>query len=66
MAVDDESKRKSVPRGPTGVPGTAPGPTPDGTIDAGDRQHIAGVYRGIAAGTGPSIIETFYFGVAPP
>lgn len=53
MAVDSAAKRISVPRGPIGIPGM-PGwmtpPIPDGTIDAGDRQQIAGVYRGISAG----------------
>ncbi len=42
MALDTASKRGSV------ITGTLP--LPDGTIAAGDRQHTANMYSGIAAG----------------
>lgn len=44
MAIDTEDKRRSV----AGIP-----MNPDGTINAQDRQHIAGFYRGIAAAAPP-------------
>ncbi len=39
MAIDNENKRRSVIR---------IFPVPDGSINAGDRRHIAGFYRGLA------------------
>lgn len=39
MAIDNENKRRSV----IGI-----FPVPDGSINAGDRRHIAGFYRGLA------------------
>ncbi len=39
MAIDNENKRRSVIR---------VFPVPDGSINAGDRRHIAGFYRGLA------------------
>ena len=51
MAVDDAEKRLSVPRFITGMPGWTTAPVPDGTLDAEDRQQIAGLYRGVAAGS---------------
>lgn len=56
MAIDTEDKRKSATRGPTGfpqIPGLMTGPVPDGAFDAGDRQHLTALYRGIAAGGAP-------------
>lgn len=46
MPVDDEDKRRSV----AGVP-----MVPDGTIDAEDRRHVSGVYRGPLAGDGDEV-----------
>lgn len=39
MAIDNENKRRSVIR---------VFPVPDGSINTGDRRHIAGFYRGLA------------------
>ncbi len=32
---------------------------PDGTIDQGDRQHIAFSYSGISSGAGPSFVSAW-------
>jgi hypothetical protein len=57
MPIDSEAKRRSVPRWITGLPGMSQAPIPDGALDAGDRQQIAGVYRGIAAGA-PGVLPS--------
>jgi len=54
MAVDDADKRRSVPAVFPGLPGIR-GPEPDGTIDGGDRLHIAGYYRGITPDVPPDL-----------
>lgn len=46
MAIDSENKRRSVLN--TSFMGVAL-PVADSSMDQGDRQHVCGVYRGIAA-----------------
>ena len=36
-------------------------PVPDGTVSALDRQHLWGMYAGIAAAVPPSTSSTFFF-----
>lgn len=55
MAIDSEDKRRSVLG--FGLPYMAVAPNPDGTINAADREHIAGFYRGIAAGAPPVAVQ---------
>lgn len=45
MSIDTEDKRRSVVS--PGLPYLVIVPKPDGTINADDRRHIAGFYRGI-------------------
>ena len=47
MALDTANKRSSAIF--VGIPFRGKYPFPDGTIDAGDRQHAAGYYRGVVA-----------------
>jgi len=47
MAIDTEDKRRSAMARIYGVIGAGIAPVPDGTIDASDRAHITGFYRGI-------------------
>jgi hypothetical protein len=47
--LDTTSKRASAVQ--LMKPWTISPPLPDGTIDQGDRQHIAATYSGILAGT---------------
>lgn len=48
MAVDTANKRSSAIN--VSSPWRSRLPFPDGTIDQGDRQHVAYMYSGIAAG----------------
>lgn len=48
MAIDTRDKRASTVAGLLSILAVAA--VPNGDIDAGDRQQITGVYRGIAAG----------------
>ena len=48
MAIDTRDKRASAHRLYPRIR-----PIPDGVIDAADRRHIAGFYRGISAGEPP-------------
>lgn len=48
MALDTRDRRASALAG--GLPWRAAFPAPDGGLDAGDRLHLAGLYRGIDAG----------------
>jgi hypothetical protein len=57
VAIDTEGKRRSV-HGYTGIPIF---PVADGTIAALDRQHVVGIYAGIAAAILTPIIETIAF-----
>ena len=45
MAIDTQTKRRSV----SGYSGIVIAPLADGTIGAADREHITGLYAGIAA-----------------
>lgn len=45
MSIDTEDKRRSVLA--HGLPFLVVYPSPDGTIDAEDRKHIAGYYRNL-------------------
>lgn len=54
MALDTRDKRASAILGRT-LPG------PDGTIDAADRLHVAGLYRGIAADEPESVVGPLRF-----
>lgn len=56
MAVDTETKRRSV-AGMT-IMALAIAPLADGTVVAADRQHILGLYAGIAAGAVAPGIQT--------
>ena len=47
MSIDTEDKRTSVVS--PGLPYLVIAPKPDGTINAEDRKHIAGFYRGAVA-----------------
>ena len=47
MAIDDEQKRAGAIGVGTPTPGVLP--SPDGTVDAGDRARLAGLYPGLAA-----------------
>ncbi len=47
MAVDTKNKRYSAIH--VGCPWRSSLPIPDGTVDQGDRQHVAGFYRGVLA-----------------
>ena len=47
MAVDSKDKRASA----THLPWMVIAPTPDGTIDAEDREQISGYYAGITPGS---------------
>lgn len=47
MAVDSRLKRESCLA--VGLDFRCVRPDPDGAIDAADRQHVSGIYRGIAA-----------------
>lgn len=53
MPVDTRDKRASA----IGVAQyyLVQGPLPDGTLNAGDRQHVAMSYRGIAADAPPAL-----------
>jgi len=55
MAVDTETKRRSVLAAT--IMALAVAPVPDGTVAAVDRQHIVGIYGGIAAGA-PGVSTT--------
>lgn len=48
MAIDTRDKRASTVN--LLLPFGRVAPVPDGTLDAGDRQQVSGLYRGIAAG----------------
>ena len=52
MAIDPENKRRSVSNWFCRIP-----PVPDGTISAVDRQHVSGIYSGIAADPPTAVIE---------
>jgi hypothetical protein len=47
VALDSADKRSSSEAG--GLPFLLILPAPEGTIDAADRLHVSGLYRGIAA-----------------
>lgn len=49
MAIDTQTRRRSV----SGYSGIVIAPLADGTINAADREHIAWLYAGIAAGPPP-------------
>jgi len=55
MAVDTQTKRRSA-LGMT-IMALAIAPVPDGTVGAVDREHILGIYAGIAPGT-PVVLAT--------
>lgn len=59
--IDTETKRRSV-HGYTNTPML---PVADGTIDAGDREHVAWLYSGIASGAPvdeqPYLGEAYYY-----
>ncbi len=46
MAIDSENKRRSVANWICHIP-----PVPDNSISAADREHVAGIYCGIEAGS---------------
>lgn len=48
MAIDTRDKRASAIS--SALPWRGLWPLPDGALDQGDRQHVASMYRGIAAG----------------
>lgn len=56
MALDTETERRSV----LGMALTflVVAPVPDGTIAAVDREHITGIYAGIAPGSAPTTLQT--------
>lgn len=54
MAIDTEDKRRSAAPHLWGIPGMGTAPVPNTDIDAGDREHFAGFYRGISA-AGPVV-----------
>lgn len=65
MAIDTHSRRRST----WGMlPFTIHAPVPDGTLDATDRAHVGGHYRGIAIGgstptpSGIDLTVTFFDG----
>ncbi len=47
MSVDTTNKRYSAIH--VGCPWRSSLPIPDGSVDQGDRQHVAGLYRGVLA-----------------
>ncbi len=57
MAINSRDKRMSATTIVYGLPGLGgPPPTPDGTINAADRMHITGFYRGIAAASPVAVV----------
>lgn len=50
--MDTRDKRSSAIQ--TGLPWRGLFPTPDGSLNQGDRQHTCNLYRGIAAGAAVS------------
>ncbi len=54
MAVDTTNKRYSAMH--IGLPWRTSLPIPDGTIDQGDRQQVAWLYRGVLASSGAVIV----------
>lgn len=54
MAVDTAAKRMSLVG--YGMPFRLALPAPDGTLDQGDRQHLAGLYCGILAGAAVVVV----------
>jgi len=54
MAIDSENKRRSVANWICHIP-----PVPDGSINAADRIHIAGLYCGIEISE-PKVSELLY------
>jgi hypothetical protein len=57
MAIDTENKRRSA----AGFFLFNINPVPDGTISSYDREHVAGVYSGIAAQSLLRLIKVFMF-----
>jgi hypothetical protein len=47
MAIDSEDKRRSAGPRIFGMPAFGTMPTPDSDVDAADRLHYSGFYRGI-------------------
>lgn len=62
MAIDTENKRRSV----SAYFGAITYPVADASIDASDREHVAGLYAGIAS-TPPVIVigrgQTLWVGI---
>lgn len=56
MAVDTRQKRHSLIG--YGLAFRLTLPTSDGTLDVGDRQHLAGLYSGIEAAS-PPVVELY-------
>lgn len=57
--LDTQSKRMSGVN--VSLPFARPLSAPDGTVDQGDRQHVAFMYSGIAAGTAVAVTITAPF-----